>query len=138
MKAKLVIYLILLSLIVAVAWFVVRQQPKKVQRIRNTRVAWQQPAAFDRNVKAVKYTRHAKCRMDCRQISEEEVKEILKEGTINGDKTDLKDRPCPTYALEGYTRQDRQHVRIVFAQCETETRVVTCIDLDREFPCHCN
>jgi len=138
MKTKLVIYLILLSLIVAVAWFAVRQQPKKVHRIRNTRVAWQQPADLDRNVKTLKYTRHAKCRMGCRQISEEEVKEILKDGAINNDKTDPKDRPCPTYALEGYTRQDRQHVRIVFAQCETETRVVTCIDLDREFPCHCN
>jgi len=138
MKAKLVIYLILLLLIFAVAWFSVRQQPKKVQRIRNTRVAWQQPADFDRNVKTLKYTRHAKCRMDCRQISEEEVKDILKHGAINHDKTDPKDSPCPTYALEGYTLQDRQHVRIVFAQCESETRVVTCIDLDREFPCHCN
>ena len=139
MKGKLLVYLILLLLLVAAAWFNIRQQaPKKVKKqIHNTRLAeHQQP--FVRDVKALKYTRHAKCRMDCRQITADEVKDILINGKINYTKTDLNDQPCPTYALEGVTRQDGQHVRIVFAQCEKETRVVTCIDLDQEFTCHCN
>jgi hypothetical protein len=108
-----------------------------VKKIHNTRLA-ERSDYFKRDVKTLKYTRHAKCRMDCRQISESEVKEILTSGTVNQRKTDLNDRPCPTYALEGITRADGQRVRIVFAQCEKETRVVTCIDLDREYTCHCN
>ena len=93
---------------------------------------------FVRNVSSLQYTKHARCRMDCRQISEAEVRDILQNGKLNGRKSDPADKPCPTYALEGYSRQDQQHLRIIFAQCDNITRVVTCIDLDREFTCNCN
>jgi hypothetical protein len=93
---------------------------------------------FKRNVSFIDYTKHAKCRMACREITETEVRDIMKKGTINYWKSDLNDLPCPTYALEGFTSQDHQHVRIIFAQCDLKTRVVTCIDLDRDYPCHCN
>ncbi|HYE56006.1 MAG TPA: DUF4258 domain-containing protein [Chitinophagaceae bacterium] len=103
------------------------QRPDKVNRDRG----------FDRRVSYLEYTRHARCRMECRQISQSEVEYIMKNGTINYRKSDVKDKPCPTYALEGYTA-DQQHVRIVFAQCNTKTKVVTCIDLEKEWQCHCN
>jgi len=74
--------------------------------------------------------------MECRQITEEEVKEIMETGKINYRKTDVHDRPCPTYAVEGVTH-DNQHVRIVFAQCDFKTKVVTTIDLDKEWTCAC-
>jgi hypothetical protein len=91
---------------------------------------------FDRRVSYIEYTRHAKCRMQCRQISQAEVEEIMKGGIINYKKSDVNDRPCPTYALEGIT-QDDQKVRIVFAQCDLKTKVVTCIDLNTDWECHC-
>jgi hypothetical protein len=75
--------------------------------------------------------------MDCRQVTESEVLDILQNGTINPQKTRLNDQPCPSFALEGYSQQDNQHLRIVFAQCEDLTRVVTCIDLDKDFSCNC-
>lgn len=93
--------------------------------------------SFRRNDSNIQYTRHARCRMSCRQISEAEVIDILSNGKINKLKSDPQDKPCPTFALEGYTKQDGQHVRIVFAKCESILRVVTCIDLDREFTCNC-
>jgi hypothetical protein len=86
--------------------------------------------------KPLDYTQHALCRMGCRNIDESEVKEILQEGSINWDKTELKDQPCPSFALEG-TTQDGQEVRIVFAGCEDKTRVITAIDLDTEWKCDC-
>jgi Domain of unknown function (DUF4258) len=92
---------------------------------------------FDRTISAVDYTQHARCRMDCRHITQEEVMDILKNGTINYRKSFAGGKPCPTYALEGNTQKDNQHVRIVFAQCDTRTKVVTCIDLDNDFSCHC-
>jgi len=91
---------------------------------------------LDRRVGFLEYTRHARCRMDCRHITQEEVKDILQNGQINYRKSEAQARPCPTYALEGYSA-DKQHLRIVFAQCDTKTKVVTCIDLDTEFECHC-
>jgi hypothetical protein len=92
---------------------------------------------FDRRASLLEYTHHARCRMECRHITEEEVKDILQNGNINYRKSEANGMPCPTYALEGYTHQDNQHVRIVFAQCDNSTKVVTCIDLDVDYECHC-
>ena len=91
---------------------------------------------LDRRVGFLEYTQHAKCRMGCRHITQEEVKFILQNGTINYRKSEAQGHPCPTYALEGYS-PEKQHLRIVFAQCDYKTKVVTCIDLDTEFECHC-
>lgn len=77
------------------------------------------------------YTRHARDRMRSRHVTEVEVQEILEEGEVNVAKSNPADRPCPTYALEGYSHEG-QHLRVVFAPCGGETRVVTCIDLDAE------
>jgi hypothetical protein len=95
------------------------------------------PEGLDRHTSILEYTRHARCRMDCRNISEQEVRYILENGQVNYAKSGYQSGySCPAYALEGYSRQ-RQHLRIVFAQCDGKTRVVTCIDLDHDFECHC-
>jgi hypothetical protein len=91
---------------------------------------------LDRRVAFLDYTQHAKCRMECRHVTQEEVKFILQNGQINYKKSEASGRPCPTYALEGYS-PEKQHLRIVFAQCDAKTKVVTCIDLDQDFECHC-
>ena len=92
--------------------------------------------AFNRNISSLEYSAHAKCRMNCRNISAAEVQEILKEGTINRRKTNTSSKPCPSYALEGRTADD-QRVRIVFAQCGQDTKVVTVIDLGMNWECDC-
>lgn len=84
------------------------------------------------------YTRHARCRMGCRYISEDEIAYILRNGKINKRKSKPHDAPCPTYALEGITPKDKQEVRIVFAACDDVTKVITAIDLENEYQCHCD
>ena len=91
---------------------------------------------FDRRISYIEYSNHAKCRMGCRKISQAEVEEIMQEGKINYNKSDLKNARCPRYAVEGVTTDD-QKVRIVFAQCNEKTAVVTVIDLDTEWSCNC-
>lgn len=83
------------------------------------------------------YTKHAQCRMDCRQIDESEVKEILQTGEINYSKSDMKSKPCPKYAVEG-TTHDGQHIRIIVGNCSTQASIVTVIDLDHDVECNCN
>jgi hypothetical protein len=92
---------------------------------------------IDRHPQKLIFTKHARCRMDCRQIDESEVKEIIEKGTINYNKSDPSHKPDPTYALEGITH-DKQHVRLVVAPSEHELVVITCIDLDHEWSCHCD
>ena len=91
---------------------------------------------FDRRTSYLEYTRHAQCRMECRHIDSSEVEEIMRIGVINYRKSEVDAHPCPTYAIEG-TTHDQQHVRIVFAQCDYKTKVVTVIDLNQEWECHC-
>lgn len=94
-------------------------------------------ADFNRNPSKLIYTKHARCRMDCRFFTEKEVREILNNGKINYQKSRPDDKPCPSYALEGVT-SDGQEARMVFATCDNATlKVVTCIDLETDYKCDC-
>ena len=90
---------------------------------------------FNRRTSHIFYSKHARCRMECRHIDESEVQEILLSGTVNENKVET-DARGKTYPLEGITH-DHQHVRIVFAPKDDGVMVVTCIDLDTEWPCDC-
>ena len=91
---------------------------------------------FDRHPAYLSYTRHALCRMDCREISKSDIDEVMQRGIINLNRSDRNDRPCPTYALQGTTK-DGENLRVIFAQCEEETKVVTCYNLEEDFQCDC-
>lgn len=81
------------------------------------------------SVQHLELTKHGECRMACRGISLDEIKALLKSGKINYDKSNVHDKPFGTYAVEG-TTADNQHVRVVIADCDSISRVVTAIDLD--------
>ncbi len=90
---------------------------------------------FNRNTSHLIFSKHAKCRMDCRHIDESEIKEILVNGKINFKKIQS-DKRGKTFPVEGFTH-DKQHVRIVFAPKNDALVVVTVIDLDTEWSCDC-
>ena len=91
---------------------------------------------LNRNPSKIRYSRHARCRMECRHINEYEIKNILENGTINFRKSDLNKDAChQRYAVEGYAQNE--HLRVVFAGCNNIVTVITCIDLDREWSCNC-
>jgi hypothetical protein len=93
---------------------------------------------FNRNPVYIHYSKHARCRMECRHVNEAEVKEILSEGKINYSKSDLKEDAChKRYALEGYSH-DNQKLRIIVAECNNELTVITVIDLGKDWVCNCN
>ena len=138
---------LILVAILAVLLFAVRQcksghvpKPKATETTtqpkRNDNEVVDRDKGFDRRVFYLEYSNHAKCRMQCRKISESEVEQIMHDGKINYNKSDVQNSRCPRYAVEGITSDD-QKVRIVFAQCNDKTTVVTVIDLDTEWTCHC-
>lgn len=93
-------------------------------------------AVINRHPDRLIYTKHARCRMNCRHIDEAEVEEILEEGRINYRKSEPAGRPDPKYALEGTTR-DGQDVRIIFAPSKRGMVVITVIDLETDWSCNC-
>lgn len=139
---------LLVVILLAVLLFVVRQcqaptEKKTTPDTKKTTTTSTDPASttnrnrgFDRRTSYIEYTAHAKCRMQCRHITQVEVEQIMRDGKINYNKSNINARPCPEYALEGTTADD-QRVRIVFAQCDYKTKVVTTIDLGTNWQCEC-
>ena len=85
----------------------------------------------------LEYSKHGACRMECRHITEAEIRELLGNGAtvgkgkVNYDKSDVHDKPYPTYAIEGTTNSGK-NIRIVIADCDTISKVVTAIDLKND------
>ncbi|MBA2746160.1 MAG: DUF4258 domain-containing protein [Flavisolibacter sp.] len=124
MKPRNVIYSLLAVIaMLALAINVWRNEPKRKE-------------AFDRTPEQLAYTKHAKCRMECREITEEEIREVLEKGMILFNRSNRNDKPCPTFALQRRTSKGAS-LRVIFAQCNRETRVVTCYNLEKEFSCDC-
>ena len=134
---------IIILALLAVAIFIIQQCKHNSSTSARKPRSEQLPAnginrdrGFDRRVSYLQYSEHAKCRMACRHITQEEVEETMRDGNINYYKSDLKNSRCPRYAVEEVTK-DNQRVRVVFAQCNNYTEVVTVIDLNTEWTCDC-
>ena len=93
------------------------------------------PDMIDPGASTVIYSKHARCRMECRHISEKDVREVLNNGTLNTEKVEKTSKGVG-YPLEETIHG--RHLRIVFARIGTDAvEVVTCIDLDTDWPCDC-
>lgn len=74
--------------------------------------------------------------MNCRDITETEVKEVLEGGKINYKKCRLQKAHCESrYAVEDEV--NNQYIRIIVAPCNEQLTVVTCIDMEHEWNCDC-
>ena len=93
--------------------------------------------AFDRNPSHIEYTRDAECRMNCRHISKEDIGDVMHRGVIIFNKSNLRERPCPTFTVQGYT-DNGENIRIIFQQCRGITKVVTCYNMKKDFNCDCS
>ena len=132
--ASLVVIILLLGIV-----FIIKQCGNPGAAKKETTTANQKDSrGLDRNPSAINYSKHARCRMQCRHIDESEVKDILQNGKINYGKSEIGNHPdCKKrYAVEGKTN-DNQRVRIIFAPCQSEVTVVTVIDLETEWACDC-
>ena len=76
----------------------------------------------------LKYSDYAYCRMKCQNISKDEIVQILITGSINYDQSQVHSKPCPTYAVEGLTKEGHE-MQIVFADCDSVTKVVEAVEL---------
>ena len=91
MRSKGANYTLLVVLVLLIIFVLLRrQEPERKE-------------AFDRDPDHISYTKHALCRMDCRKISREDIQEIMERGVINLNHSNRRDRPCPTFAVQGET-----------------------------------
>jgi hypothetical protein len=128
--------LFVLLLVAALGFYFIKRYKNTSSKLSVSQQNVNRDRGFDRRVSYLEYSNHAKCRMECRHISEQEVEETMQDGKINYKKSDIRNSRCPRYAIEEITKDD-QHIRVVFAQCNNYTEVVTVIDLDTEWTCDC-
>ncbi len=131
--APLILVIVLLAVLFGIKQFTATDSQKDKAKLEaNTK-------GLNRNPSKIEYSRHARCRMECRHINPKEVEQILKEGTINYRKSEIGKLPdCKRkYAVEGVTYEG-QKVRIIFAPCGSEVTVVTVIDIAKDWPCQCD
>lgn len=88
---------------------------------------------FNRTPANIIYTKHARCRMECRHITEDEVKQIIATGKAKIDNV-AEGQRGPKYQLNGRTKDDKM-VRIVVAPKNDDLVIVTVMDLDTDWPC---
>lgn len=129
-KIQLISSLLLLLFLV---WFFNRNTADDSDRTESSAT---RPTSTTANSANFIYTKHARCRMDCRHVSEAEVLQIISAGTINHKKSGAHDKPCPTVAYEGRS-DDNQLLRIIVADCEPKDKIVTVIDLETDYKCDC-
>lgn len=82
-------------------------------------------------------TKHARCRMGCRELDAYEIQEVINKNKINRRKSKPASKGrCESIAYEGRTR-DGQLARIVVGDCENNPIVITVIDLENKYNCSC-
>lgn len=82
------------------------------------------------------YSKHARCRMDCRHITTDEIADILKTGVMQPGRMQTSTKGT-SYAVEGYSKE-KQHIRVVYSPHGNSTVIVTVIDLDDNWKCDCD
>lgn len=83
------------------------------------------------------YSRHAKCIMGCRNITEQNVMDILRNGDVNFDESNIRGTACPSYAIEGTLPGDKK-IRVVVTAVDSIAKIETAIDLDfKRDSCYC-
>ena len=125
MKKQLKGYIIIITGLLLLLFFVNRIEQKGA------------PEHEYRDTSHLIFTKHAKCRMDCRHIDRSEVKEVIEKGKLNNQKSGRSRKNDQTYALEGWTA-DNQHVRIIVTPEKNGLLVITVIDLGNDWACNCD
>ena len=77
-----------------------------------------------------RFSEHAKCILECKNITEEEVREVLKNGDVNFSESDTHGVPCPSYAIEGTSHNKKLRVLLTVFERDSTAEITTAINLE--------
>ena len=92
--------------------------------------------AFHRQPERLYFYAFARCRMQCLDISNDDITRIMRSGVILMNKSNRALRPCPVFSVQARTLKDK-YIRVVFEQCRNGTYVVNCYNLEQDTTCDC-
>ena len=81
----------------------------------------------------IRFTDQVKCTIECGLVSEENIKEVLKNGEVNFNESQTHNSPCPNYILENTT------TKVSCNSCDSTTEIISVANLTQGVkPCECN
>lgn len=85
-------------------------------------------------------TEHGDCVIKCKELSADSIKNVLKTGKVNYDKSNVRGEPLPMYAIEGFI--NGKPVRLIIEDNDTISQLVTVFDFsqdtDEVIPSNCD
>lgn len=83
------------------------------------------------NKSTFRYSEMARCRMDCKQITQAEVEEILRNGEVNFSESDSRGTAVPSYAVEGRTSTNKNlRVIVTIYERDSVAEITTAVNMD--------
>ncbi len=82
----------ILIILLAIATLLIKSHKDNILKTSapaTVKATYKQTRGLNRNPSYIKYSKHSRCRMQCRHIEESEVKDILVNGTVNYKKSEL-------------------------------------------------
>ena len=85
----------------------------------------------------LEYTKQTICKMNCTNINESEILELLGtgksagKGKVNYDKSEVHNKPYPKYTIEGISSTGK-NISFVIADCDTISKVISAIELNNK------
>jgi Domain of unknown function (DUF4258) len=73
------------------------------------------------------FSAHAKCMMKCRNISPQDVKEIIQNGQVNFSESNVRNTACPSYAIDGSVSENKK-IRIIVTTIDSVAEIETAFD----------
>jgi hypothetical protein len=92
--------------------------------------------ALQRNPSRIEYSQLALCRMDCRNINANDITELIKNGEVNFSESDIKNKPCPLFIVQGLTKKNMS-LRLEIIQCGRVAKVIRCSYPGMDYSCNC-
>jgi uncharacterized DUF497 family protein len=81
------------------------------------------------------FTKNATCKMECLTISEADVRQVLKDGLVNTERSEL-DQPEKKFAVEGAASESKT-LRVVVVPKGNALLLITVIRIDKKENCDC-
>ena len=77
------------------------------------------------------------CQLNCLDLSEEIIKELLINGDVNFSESQVHDAKCPVYAIDGSDYPGGK-LRVFFEQCDSITVLASALYLNNPHNCGCD
>ena len=84
----------------------------------------------------IKLTPLAACRMKCLKVTEQHVREVLREGKIDMKKSQPSQKPCPVYHVTDVTK-DGQKMEFLVQSCKDNIRILSLNNPSKNAACDC-